>query len=476
VALTSTPGLIVIGSAFALGLLLVFVGRWGRRIDDHPVCRACGFDLYGSLNREGDGAGNGTRPATCPECGQALTSPHALRRGNRRPMRSLRATGLALALPGLTLGGLTLYGIIGRGTINQYKPTDLLQWEASLTSVLADPALDELLRRNKQGTLAKDELEALLDESIEVQSDPGRRWIEDWGRVVVAARKAGVGKKQQYQQFIRVAADVTEKQFRDKIHRHMPLAFGVWYDADGQGHRHVNTRGLRLTEITIDGETYQRPPSGTRPRYWKTRAPAIMHLAHGLSNRVQPGRVVGHPLRLGTHTIALDYQITASIGATPSTTSSFTVRRRFEVVSDETRLVEQVCDAPTARTIEKMLKDQMSIRVYTGLRRYDYAIHLDDGPELPISLGHRVFIRAQGRLWRVLDHRRLGESVAGERLSAGDFMSGDHWPADLRPKRVDVIFRPSEKVAAQRADLTRFLDHKLVIEDVPVDWSQVEEE
>jgi cytochrome c-type biogenesis protein CcmH/NrfF len=30
-----------------LGVLLVVRGMRGRAVDDHPICRRCGFDLFG---------------------------------------------------------------------------------------------------------------------------------------------------------------------------------------------------------------------------------------------------------------------------------------------------------------------------------------------------------------------------------------------------------------------------------------------
>ncbi len=31
------------------GVVALVLGLRGRRIDDHPICRKCGFDLVGSL-------------------------------------------------------------------------------------------------------------------------------------------------------------------------------------------------------------------------------------------------------------------------------------------------------------------------------------------------------------------------------------------------------------------------------------------
>ena len=38
----------VLEFAAALGLALLLIGWRGRRIDRHPLCAACGFDLFGT--------------------------------------------------------------------------------------------------------------------------------------------------------------------------------------------------------------------------------------------------------------------------------------------------------------------------------------------------------------------------------------------------------------------------------------------
>ncbi|HYO10382.1 MAG TPA: hypothetical protein VER17_15540 [Tepidisphaeraceae bacterium] len=56
-------------------LVLLVLGMRGRRVDDHPVCRRCGFDLVGPPG--------GT--ATCSECGADLVD-------RRRAVRAIAGT------------------------------------------------------------------------------------------------------------------------------------------------------------------------------------------------------------------------------------------------------------------------------------------------------------------------------------------------------------------------------------------------
>jgi hypothetical protein len=74
------------GLLFLVGLILLILGLRGRRVDDHPICRKCGFDLFGKP--EGS--------TICSECSADLTYPHAIprpavRRGDA--LRRLHAPG-----------------------------------------------------------------------------------------------------------------------------------------------------------------------------------------------------------------------------------------------------------------------------------------------------------------------------------------------------------------------------------------------
>lgn len=58
-------------AVIALGLGMVAAGWRGRRLNDHPVCRSCRFDLSGVLP---DGV-------TCQECGAGCPPPTMLTAG-----------------------------------------------------------------------------------------------------------------------------------------------------------------------------------------------------------------------------------------------------------------------------------------------------------------------------------------------------------------------------------------------------------
>src|SRR2546427_12425775 len=88
--LLSPLGLMMIGGLFAL-----VYGIRGRRTDDHPICRRCGFDLFG--RPEGSEG--------CSECGADLHAATAMRIGHRRRRPMLALLGVLLILPMLFVVG-----------------------------------------------------------------------------------------------------------------------------------------------------------------------------------------------------------------------------------------------------------------------------------------------------------------------------------------------------------------------------------
>src|SRR5436190_7656503 len=91
----SIPAIFVILPLLLLviGIVFLAVGWRGRTIDNHPICRKCGFDLFGL-----DAA------VRCPECGTEL-SANAIRLGHRAVRRWPLGIGVVFLLPSLLILG-----------------------------------------------------------------------------------------------------------------------------------------------------------------------------------------------------------------------------------------------------------------------------------------------------------------------------------------------------------------------------------
>src|SRR4051812_5753200 len=119
---TAVPAFVLVPlavTAAAAGLVVVAVR--GRRVDDHPLCRRCGFDLFGKP----------ADSARCAECGADLTGRRAVRVGRRQPrwrLAALAAVVLALSAGG---GGVAGWARVKGVDPNRYKPSWWLSKETA---------------------------------------------------------------------------------------------------------------------------------------------------------------------------------------------------------------------------------------------------------------------------------------------------------------------------------------------------------
>lgn len=174
------PILILVLSAlvFGAGVVLVLTARRGRRLDDHPTCRRCRFDLIGLP--EGS--------ESCPECGAALDGPRAIRLGNRRMHRWRLATGLALLLLSLGVIGGTIAARVARYDIIRAMPAWVLLRQAPSTP----DAVAELERRMGLGELSAPNARAAVDLAMARQKSPTASWSPTWGDLLDHAWNQGV--------------------------------------------------------------------------------------------------------------------------------------------------------------------------------------------------------------------------------------------------------------------------------------------
>jgi len=158
--------------ALTLFALLVWARR-GRRVDDHPVCRKCRYDL----------SGTSTVPARCSECGTDLTRQRAVRTGNREPRRRTALIAGTLLLPAIALVGLDAYVTLrGIDTIRHQPAWWLLRKAKSGDTAL--PAVEELLRRHTAGELSAGHTDDLVAALVDVHADPTGPWPNPWAHFV----------------------------------------------------------------------------------------------------------------------------------------------------------------------------------------------------------------------------------------------------------------------------------------------------
>ncbi|MBL8990099.1 MAG: hypothetical protein JNJ48_00810 [Phycisphaerae bacterium] len=186
---TSQPGrTMTIGFFFlclgvlAAGVLLMALAWRGRRINDHPTCAWCNFDLDGVL------------PAgvTCPECGAGLKRPKSVRNGARRKMPVLGLLAAILILmPAATLG-LAFFAAVTGANLHKHLPVGVLLWQSRFADRPTGRAIaDELHDRLTNKLLDKAQTAQVLAHVLDLQADSNRRWDDAWAELIDRVRLNG---------------------------------------------------------------------------------------------------------------------------------------------------------------------------------------------------------------------------------------------------------------------------------------------
>ena len=192
-----TPDSFVAPTAVAVGsVALLWAGLRGRRVNDHPICRRCGFDLVGKP------AGS----TTCSECGADLRGRRAVRVGARKRRGGLIGIALVLLVPSLLcVGFLGWAGGSGFDVVRRKPVWWLLNDARSNNPVDRDAAFTELFRRYRAGELGKDSVAQVVDRALALQADPHKAWLPQWGDFVEEAYRGGSVAAESWRRYLRQA-------------------------------------------------------------------------------------------------------------------------------------------------------------------------------------------------------------------------------------------------------------------------------
>lgn len=174
------------------GALLMRLGFRGRRINDHPICRACRFDLVGL-------SPDSQHPDLCPECGTSLTGPsrsrftrrarRAVIDGERRKRWRVFALGVALLLSGLGTGFWLTYKPLAKFPWTTWMPDwVLVELVDSPSPQQPGPVIKELLGRLNNRSLSTHAIGRAVQQILVVQADENRPWDSTLGYFVQRAR------------------------------------------------------------------------------------------------------------------------------------------------------------------------------------------------------------------------------------------------------------------------------------------------
>lgn len=225
------------------GAVLLWLGLHGWRVNDHPTCRQCRFDLEGVYPES----------VTCPECGAGLRREKSVRVGVRKRVPGLVAVGSVLALfPAVPLGAIGYAALTGTD-INGLLPVGVLLWEAGhSTPASGEKIAKEFTRRAQARKLSVSQYTKAIEAALAMQADPKAPWSEAWGNFIDGARLDGTLSPAGRDAYERRSAHFTVSA-RDKTAAGATLPVTIKLDQSRVASGDAVTHTLRLSGATVDG-------------------------------------------------------------------------------------------------------------------------------------------------------------------------------------------------------------------------------
>lgn len=484
---------IVLG-VLVLGVVLTWGGLRGRRVNDHPVCRRCRFDLHGVY----------PGGVTCPECGSGLKGPRAIRVGVRVRRRwALRIGVTVLILSGL-LGGAMVWVLAAGPNANKYKPAMLLVFQGRFAGVKrSQEAANEVIRRLQGDEMTDSSIAWAVDAALSIQGDSARPWVPEWGTVIELANAAGKVSNADYARFLHQSV-LLGMQARPSViaGERLPLIVGVeewrrasanglyvgvWIDRVKIGGREVEwvlygekRLALRNSMGPLRIASTAKGTWGATPQVWTDTLGLELDLPEGLAP--------------GTWDVEIEVRVSAAAGAAitwdeaqAAANARMTLRRSVRIEAQGSR------STPAAGSEEQLRGLLSGVRVSaTGARRAS----LDEEPawhayvdvprtgapmpfayDVSIAIGEKEFPAGWVVSGRIPRRERLGVARGGgvtdpetSVLLVAEIAGSDEPFRDVR--RCRVIFHPRPDLLPLTLDMTECCDREIVIDDVTFEWEK----
>ncbi len=436
-----------------LSFALLLVGLRGRRIDDHPICRQCKYDLVGSPQT----------PQLCPECGTDLTKTRAVRVGRRRRRSALIACGALFSFLGASGGvwmGWHKYNEVDWTTV---KPVWLLKQESTSSDpAVAGTAVFELRVRLydywfSQQRLSESQVTDLVEHALGIQADPNVVWSPQWGEFVEVAWHMGL---------------VTDEQ----VFRYVRNAFqpGIQITA-----RKVVRAGA-LLPIRIDYapcRTY--PESLFYAKFFQERVtladsdlPKSLLIQEpwemaSLNSRSEWKRLFVSAAP-GDHTLTVVYRTVTRSDLHDEIVAEWTtvLKTNVTVAPFGKKTIELVRDGRLKGTVRSAIAAE-PIRLSDDQSFFDVSAFITVRPP-PVDLAFKVLLRRGKEELRVAN--LTVEKDGGPIWQNVDSSAVQAFLANV--PTVDVVFRPSAIVAERSLGVTKMWFEEVVIRDVEVQWQK----
>lgn len=438
------------------GLVLFIVGLRGRKVDDAPRCRACGFDLTGSPL---------SAASRCPECGSDLSKPKAVRTGTRHVRKAAVASGGVLLFLSLAVFGVMGWGMTARFNWNTVKPTWMLIAEVTgkQTGTLGAP-LDELTARLRDGKLPAEDVAQLVTAGLAVQADSTSPWTPAWGSFLEAAANRGHLSPDQARAFAHHAV-VVQVRTRARARASQPIPVQLVYTCSRAGSTQAITFSIDALSLVLKGQD--------GARHELTHRGGSKFSLSGGGGSGSTLSFVSHSLPPGVYEATVTVQKTTDDGGTKQSPFPPAVHTtRITLVPDGEPLVELVEDASKAAAVRAAFRSvTIDIAQYENSDRPRLDV-VYDLHNIPVNISmqvHAVERLPEGatgtpRRFRLPD-LVLAANPGGHSLATGL----NQFPEAMAScEVVDVVFEAASEPAERSAELDSVWKGTVIIEGVRV--------
>lgn len=495
----AAPLLFALFALLLIAAALVLFGLRGRRINDHPICRQCGFDLHGAYP-----------PAiTCSECGAGLKRDGSIRAGARRRRWICLSLGLCLALVPMLCFSVIAYGLAIGANLNRYKPARLLIWEARYAAGPASLELiKELAARSTASTLSDEDTRRAIEVGLELQADPARPWQAEWGDFIEAANADDKIDQTAFKRYLSQSVRV-ELETRPAVAQGDPIPVLIKLKearigSGTQAHALVTFSSARAGGMElrqIHSVTEADAPVWARAILGDAHAMLGWFQLYGAASRMgfmgsqqQNARLLidsvcttgsPAPLPQGDHTLELDlgFSVQSASRTTtwtfddrqPADRAGFKLPLRINPPGAGLRIVEP--DPDLSRQVREAAKPATVMILNYGNDDTRY-VHLQFHPgRLPVGLAFDVLFKSPEKTWRI------GSFVSGRSVDNTEASSFTYGGADDSIERqvqgqigeftldsATIVLRPNPELAKRTLDMDSVYNETLTYEDVPVHW------
>jgi hypothetical protein len=443
------------GLLLMMGALALLAALRGRRIDDHPLCRHCRFDLVGIHGRE----------PRCPECGSDLGGRRPVRWGNRRRRGKLFVTGAVLLAAGLAPMAILASGRAAGVDWNRHKPEWWLGMDAhSGRRPVFDAAMEEFDRRLRDGRLSRQRALELVELALGHQGDPAVVWCSAAGDYLESARLAGLFSPEHVERYARQGVRVSVRLLR------RPMEASPWMFEIVQNRRFA-PRARMASWIEISLREVNHRQVRTLPlwgSYHVGGAGIVLNVA-SCSDPSLLGLAPGeHALGLGAY-----LRVEDADGAT---------LHRWEQEFTVMCTVVPPLDFGPGDDVELLTDESLRQAMEAALELSDLRLHGSSvggvSGSASVLIRHPPADAAFDIYWSYPDPGSPDEvrelRMGGVCITRG--MLGESAFAALLPPtfleslpaRVDVIFRPSRTQAARDRQLKRIWDGEIAMHGLPL--------